>query len=146
MLLMALFTPILASGEAAMPSSAPVPTSVTPLFVGLDLAALPPQERQIFLQASEDFRAVAAGKKPIHAKVDASAPLPADGGTTFYKGLRYSLTVVQDLSDFGAFSGMVYGPVLTFDPEFAPGNSRTLSDVRGYSLPEFRRLQKGKIP
>jgi hypothetical protein len=37
-------------------------------------------------QAEEDFQAIVAGKSPPFAKFDEDHPLPADGGTTFYRG------------------------------------------------------------
>ena len=79
-------------------------------------------------------------KKPIHAKIDEDAPLPSDGGTHFYKGDGYELTISISLSSFGAFNGTAYGPILNFDDKFAPGNTNQISDIRVYSNEELRKL------
>jgi len=109
-------------------------------FIGVDLATLPPEHRQIIQEASEDFRAVVEGKQPIHAKIDNNEPLPSDGGTTFYKGSGYRLTILVSLSSFGDFNGAAYGPIIHFDDTFAPGNTNRISDVRVYSHDELRKL------
>jgi hypothetical protein len=109
-------------------------------FVGLSSAAMPDADRKIIMEASDDFLAVLAGKKPIHAKFDEEAPLPTDGGTTFYIGEGYKLTVVRSISSFGEFNGYAYGPALTFNEDFAPGNESTISDIRVYSDAELGKL------
>lgn len=109
-------------------------------FIGVDLSALPPEHRQTIQEASEDFRAVVEGKKPIHARIDNNEPLPSDGGTTFYKGNGYRLTILVSLSSFGEFKGTAYGPIIHFDDTFAPGNTKQISDVRIYSDDELRKL------
>ena len=127
---------------AASCAQTPQPALEPGPFVGLDVARLPERERQILIEASEDFRAVVAGKKPIHAVFDEDAPLPADGGTTFYQGKGYRLTVLVSLSDFGGFHGTAYGPVVKFEESFAPGNTSQLSDIRFYSQEAFRELMQ----
>jgi hypothetical protein len=120
------------------PSSSP---AVSPgPFIGVDLSTLPPEQRRIIQEASEDFRAVVEGKKPIHAELDNDAPLPSDGGTTFYKGNGYHLTISASLSSFGEFNGTAYGPIIRFDDTFAPGNTNQISDIRVYSQDELRKL------
>lgn len=109
-------------------------------FVGIELSKLSEDDRSVIVQASEDFRAVVAGRKPVHAVFDKEHPLPADGGTTFYKGNRYKLTIQRSISSFGSFTGIAYGPVLRFEQEFAPGNVSQLSDIRVYSFDELRKL------
>jgi len=109
-------------------------------FVGLDVSKLSPGNRQTLTEASEDFRAVVAGKKPIHAKFDKSAALPSDGGTTFYQGKGYRLTVLLSFSDFGGLAANAYGPIITFDPAFAPGNTSEISDIRIYTSEELRKF------
>jgi hypothetical protein len=109
-------------------------------FVGLSSTTLSDDDRKIIMEASDDFLSVVAGKKPVHAHVDEDADLPADGGTTYYVGAGYKLTVVKSLSSFGEFNGYVYGPKLTFNEDFAPGNVSTISDIRVYSDVELDRL------
>ena len=109
-------------------------------FIGLDASSLSENDRKIVTEASDDFLAVVAGKKPIHASFDEGAALPADGGTTYYIGSGYRLTVVKSLSSFGEFNGYAYGPALTFNEDFAPGNVSTISDIRVYSDAELGRL------
>ena len=109
-------------------------------FIGVDMSKLPARDCKIIQEASEDFRAVVQGKKPTHAKFDSDAPLPSDGGTHFYKGDGYDLTISISLSDFGEFSGTAYGPILTFDDKFAPGNTNQISDIRVYSSDELRKF------
>jgi hypothetical protein len=109
-------------------------------FVGVNTAELSERDRQVILQASEDFSAVQKGKRPIHAVADRSHPLPADGGTTFYQGDGYKLTILKSLSSFGQFTGVAYGPILFFDTQFAPGNTSSISGVRVYSNEDLRKL------
>jgi len=125
---------------SACTSQAPQPAIGPGPFIGIDLAKLPPEDRQIITEASEDFRAVVAGKKPMHAVFDKNADLPSDGGTTFYKGRGYNLTVLLSISSFGDFSGNAYGPIVTFDSTFAPGNTSEISDIRVYSSDELRKF------
>ncbi|MGO4551874.1 hypothetical protein AB4059_12310 [Lysobacter sp. 2RAF19] len=117
------------------------PNSAGP-FVGLDLPKLPEGDRRIITEASEDFRAVVEGKKPVHAVFDKDAPLPADGGTTFYQGKGYRLTILISLSDFGEVHGTAYGPVVEFERAFAPGNTSEISDIRVYSPEAFGKLMR----
>lgn len=125
-------------GACAQPAAVPVPASGP--FVGVDLSRLPERDRTIIREASEDFQAVVLGKKPVHAKFDEDAPLPSDGGTTFYKGNGYELTVLASLSSFGQLNGNAYGPILKFDDKFAPGNTNEISDIRIYSNEQLREL------
>lgn len=109
-------------------------------FIGLAKADLPENDRTILSKASEDFKAVVAGKAPVHARFDESAPLPADGGTEFFVGDGYLLTVVKSISTFGSFHGIAYGPVINFERNFAPGNTSTISNIRVYSIEELKKL------
>ena len=104
-------------------------------FVGVDQSDASHEERRILLEASEDFCAVVSGKEPIHAKFDSDAALPSDGGTKFYIGRKYKLTVLNSLSSFGGFNGMAHGPVIKFEESFAPGNTNVISSIRVYALP-----------
>ena len=105
-------------------------------FVNLTTSGASQEDQAILREASEDFCAVVAGKEPIHAKFDESAALPSDGGTMFYIGRKYKLTVLNSLSGFGSFQGMAHGPIITFDESFAPGNAREISNIRVYPLPK----------
>lgn len=118
----------------------PPPPPVAGPFVGIDWAALPEHDRRTLSEASADFNAVASGKKPVYAIFDEQAPLPSDGGTTYYQGKGYRLTILMSLSSFGAFRGTAYGPILRFDPPFAPGNTSEISDVRVYSRDALSKL------
>ena len=124
---------------AAACGHAPVPQFETDLepFPGVDLSKLSPTDRQVMTEAAEDFQAVLAGKKPIHAVFDKSASLPSDGGTTFYKGKHYRLTATITLVSLGGFNGTAFGPRLQFDNSFAPGFNQEISSIRVYSTEQL---------
>jgi len=135
-LLFLLALPIAAQAETVLASGP---------FQGVDLAVLGPEQRQIIIQASEDFDLVVQGKRPKNAVVDEHAPQFQDGGTLFYLGKGYQLTVVKSLSTFGSSAeerliGYVYGPVLRFAASFAPGNSSTVESLRFYTPEQLRAL------
>lgn len=109
-------------------------------FAGVDLAALPASDREVVAQANEDFELVRSGKKPAHAQVDPSAALPRDGGTSYYVGKHYRLKIVKSLSSFGSLRGYVYGPVISFDRSFAPGNEATVSGTRFLTFKQLSEL------
>ena len=115
-------------------ASANSPACVLP-FVDLETSDASRDDKQILREASEDFCAVVAGNKPIHAKFDASAALPSDGGTTFYIGHKYRLTVLRSISTFGSFDGEARGPIIKFDEPFAKGNTTEISNIRVYPGP-----------
>lgn len=104
-------------------------------FADLSGSGASPEDQQILREASEDFCAVVAGAEPLHAKFDDTAPLPSDGGTLFYVGRKYKLTVLNSLSSFGSFEGTAHGPILRFDESFAGGNTNEISNIRVYPLP-----------
>ncbi len=108
-------------------------------FDGIDLSSLPATEQKIITEASEDFVAVLSGRPPVHAKYDESVDVAADGGTAFYAGNGYKLTVMKSISSFGQLSGMAYGPVLVFDKSFASGE-QYISSVRFYTNEQLRTL------
>lgn len=91
-------------------------------------------------QAEEDFQAVVAGKHPIFANFDEDHPLPADGGTTLFKGNGYNLKIVKALAEMGNLHGYMYGPVITFEPSILWGNYKELSHVTFYSTTEMQKL------
>jgi len=119
------------------------PLSFVP-FQGVDLSALSPSQRKTIIQASEDFERVLKGKTPKHAVLDEEAPHPADGGTQFFIGKGYKLTIIQSLSSFGALNGYIYGPVISFSKPFAPGNMSDVVGLRFYTSEQLHRLQSSK--
>jgi hypothetical protein len=106
-------------------------------FDGLEVSGASQEDQLILREASEDFCAVVAGKEPIHAKPDAGGG-PSDGGTMFYTGRRYKLTALSSLSTFGSYRGIARGPIIEFDPSFAPGHTSTVSSIRVYPIPGIR--------
>lgn len=111
-------------------------------FAGVDLASLPKRQAEVLRAATEDFVLAEQGKRPRNAVEDVEMPIPSDGGTTLYKGKGYRLTIVQSLSTFGDLSGYVYGPILTFDDDFAKGNSKTVQSVRFLTIRQLEELLK----
>jgi hypothetical protein len=91
-------------------------------------------------EAEADFAAVLAGCSPTHAQVIKDAPLPADGGTRFYQGNGYRLTVVKMLVQAGGVSGFVYGPLLVFDSGVMSGNGNKIESTSFYSSSAMGRL------
>ncbi|MBK7846966.1 MAG: hypothetical protein IPJ73_06380 [Zoogloea sp.] len=117
-------------------------------FQGVELDTLSPEQREIITRASEDFERVLQGKRPKNAALDEKAPLPADGGTLFYAGKGYRLTVIKSLSSFGnagdGLQGYVYGPVLSFPKSFAPGNMSEVVSLRFYTNQQLQTLTGGE--
>ena len=126
---------------ASMPSIGTAQVLSAGPFTGVNLSPLSADERRTIVEATEDFEAVKVGKAPVHARVDKHAALPADGGTTFYIGHKYKLTVESSLSSFGALQGWVYGPIVVFDESLAPGNENTFSGLRFYTQAGFAKLR-----
>ena len=87
------------------------------------------EDKLILREASEDFCAVLAGKDPMHARVAPGVDLPSDGGTRFYVGRKYKLTVLSSSSSFGGYPAVAHGPIIKFDKSFAPGNTREISSI-----------------
>ncbi|MDH5731076.1 MAG: hypothetical protein OEZ58_19000 [Gammaproteobacteria bacterium] len=113
-------------------------------FSGTDLSKLKPENAKIIMEANVDFLLVLEGRKPKYAKTKKDAWLPADGGTTFYVGDHYNLTIVQSMSTFGEIDGYVYGPVIEFDKSFALGNSNSVSNLKFYTSVKLNELQKAR--
>jgi len=95
---------------------------------------------EVLKEATDDYRAVVEGKRPVHAVVDKKAPLPADGGTTFYLGKGYRLTIQCSIVNFSNESFYFYGPIITFDKGVAVGESPTISHIEIYSPESLRKL------
>lgn len=119
--------------SSEFPPAAGTPCQVP--FADLANSGASTEDQQVLREASEDFCAVVSGKEPRHAKFDDTAALPSDGGTLFYVGRKYKLTVLNSHSSFGSFNGTAHGPILTFDESFAPGNTNVVSNIRVYPLP-----------
>lgn len=109
-------------------------------FAGFDLGAFGESVHCAILEASQDFRDVLAGRTPSFARLDMDAPLPADGGSCGYVGRGYRLWVCRSLSRFGGVDGYVYGPVLSFDQDIAPGNERSFAATRFYAVAQLHAL------
>jgi len=96
--------------------------------------------------ALEDFNAALNYKVPPHATFDEKAGLPADGGTRYYKGRGYQITVVKSLFSMGEgkqrIHGFLYGPVLTLAPELGSGNDDSLSRISFYPVDTLNKLLK----
>ncbi|AJC44622.1 hypothetical protein [Xanthomonas sacchari] len=122
-------------------SDLPLPLPPAGAFFGVDLQALAPPQRDALRQADADFRAVVAGRAPLHARIDSEAPLPADGGTRYYLGRGYRLTVLRRLSSIGAQTAVAYGPILQLDEALlACATLPAISDVRLYAHAALAQL------
>ena len=115
-------------------------------FNGTDLSALDERTRSVLIRAGEDFERVALGKEPIHAVIDRDAPLPTDGGTSYWLGDGYRLTIVQELSGYGrreaAAHGFLYGPILILDKSVSPSNDSNPTYIRFYTFDQFQRFKR----
>lgn len=102
------------------------------------------------LQAVEDFNAVLKGRSPKHAKFDKEHPLPADGGTSYYRGEGYRLTIVKSLNDIVKdgkhINGYIYGPVISFEDGAMMGNFPTISFLTFFRTEDLKKVgdQRGK--
>lgn len=124
---------------AQIPCS-PAQTLPSGPFAGVDLAVLTRDQRRAVVEASDDFEAVLAGQAPRHAHRDFFKAVPADGGTSFYAGHGYRLTIEKSLSSFGKLTGYVYGPIVVFDESFAVGNENRVSSLRFYTASQLDHL------
>jgi len=92
----------------------------------------------------DDFNAVIEGKHPIHARVDRDVPLPADGGTTFYKGDGYKLSIVKSLNGIMRgeeyIHGYIYGPIISFEPNVMTGNFPNIHHLTFFTGDELQKL------
>ena len=96
----------------------------------------------------EDFKAALEGKYPIHAEVDKDVPLPTDGGTTFYKGDGYKLTIVLSLNGIMRgeeyIHGYIYGPIISFNANVMRGNFPSIQHLTFYTGDELQELLRGR--
>jgi hypothetical protein len=92
----------------------------------------------------DDFNAVLSGNLPIYARVDQDHPVMSDGGTTFYKGDGYKLTIYMSLNGImhgkEYIHGYIYGPVIRFEPEVMVGNYPTIQQLSFYPGEELNKL------
>ena len=109
-------------------------------FARIDLATLPEEAAIVLREANEDFVLVQEGHKPRHAHFDSEAALPSDGGTTYYNGRKYTLTIVKSISTFGNLAGYIYGPNIEFEKGFALGNFYEVSSLRFYTAERLNAL------
>ena len=121
--------PVFLLAACSVGTPAPVATAGCQPFVDLDDSKATDEDRLVIKQASEDFCAVLAGEKPIHAKKAAGTDAPTDGGSSFYVGRKYKLTVLKSASSFGGYPGIATGPILKFDQSFAPGHTSEISSI-----------------
>lgn len=95
-------------------------------------------------QALDDFNAVFLGKPPVYATVDKDVPLPTDGGSTFYKGDGYKLTIVKSLNGIMRgkeyVHGYIYGPIISFEPHVMTGNFPNVQQLTFYTDEELQKL------
>jgi hypothetical protein len=139
------FTVILALSFLATFARADSPLPFGP-FQGVDMGVLSQSQRETITKASEDFERVLKGSRPKHATLDEKAAVPADGGTAFFLGKGYKLTVIKSLSSFGGLQGFVYGPVVSFEKSFAPGNMSEVVNLRFYTTDQLQKLMSSKLP
>ena len=133
--LLGLAVSVLLSSCSTLPMESCHTISAAPFHFG---ESSPAKSARISIeQASVDFEAVINGKPPPFAKFDEEHPLPADGGTTFYRGSGYSLKIVKSLVRAGQVDGYIYGPVLTFDSTVSSGNSNEVTHLSFYSAKEM---------
>ncbi|WNO10058.1 hypothetical protein [Teredinibacter sp. KSP-S5-2] len=109
------------------------------LFIGVNWEKLSPDQFRVLKESSEDYFAVLEGKKPIYAKLDENR-FVLDGGTRFYDGYKYRLTVVMSMSSFGDVRGYAYGPSIQYEESFAPGNISKLSNIKMYTSESLGEL------
>jgi hypothetical protein len=97
-------------------------------------------------EALDDFNLVLLGHLPIHAKVDQEQPLLTDGGTTFYIGDGYKLTVLMSLNGIMRgdeyIHGYIYGPMISFGPEVMSGNYPAIHHLTFYTGEDLKELLK----
>jgi hypothetical protein len=92
--------------------------------------------------ALEDFNAVLAYKKPIHARLG-KGPFLRDGGTLPYDGDGYKLTVVKSLFSLGKgnkdIDGYTYGPDLELR-DIGIGNLSQVSRISFFPANVLKKL------
>lgn len=95
-------------------------------------------------KAMDDFNTVLEGKYPVHAKVDKDVPLLSDGGTTYYKGDGYKLTIVMSLNGIMQneeyIHGYIYGPIIAFEENVMRGNFPNIQNLTFYLGDDLKKL------
>jgi len=110
-------------------------------FSGIDISLFNKLDAITISNSNEDFLLVLDGKKPKHAVLNEVAAPALDGSTTSYLGNRYELVVIQSPSTFGGIHGYIYGPIITYERKFAPGNMTTVNYLRFYTTDQLSNLQ-----
>lgn len=99
--------------------------------------ATPKEQLPSYEQARTDFQRVAAGQRPQFASQNNAL---RDGGTTFYRGHGYALTVWHRLSTEDGHTSYVYaGPEIRFDRLLSPAGSVS------YSAATTRKHHPGRL-
>lgn len=92
----------------------------------------------------DDFNVVMEGKYPVHAEVDKEVPLLTDGGTTYYKGDGYKLTIVMSLNGIMRgeeyVHGYIYGPIISFEANVMRGNFPNIQHLTFYTGDDVKKL------
>ncbi len=95
-------------------------------------------------EALDDFNAVLSGNSPVHARADKDHPALTDGGTTFYIGDGYKLTILMSLNGImhgeEYIHGYIYGPMISFEPEVMVGNYPSIHQLSFYPGEELKKL------
>jgi len=110
-------------------------------FSGIDISKCSEEDAHTIRTANEDFLLVQEGKKPKHATLNSKTTPIIDGSTTSYLGSRYEIVVIQSPSTFGGMHGYIYGPIVTFDREFAPSSMTTVNSLRFYTNEQLKKLR-----
>jgi len=96
----------------------------------------------------DDFNAVMDGKYPVYAEIDKGVPLLSDGGTTYYKGDGYKLTIVMSLNGIMRgkeyIHGYIYAPIISFEASVMRCNFPNIQHVTFYEGDELKKLLRGR--
>ena len=99
--------------------------------------ATPKEQLPSYEQARTDFQRAVASQHPQFASQSNAL---RDGGTTFYQGHGYALTVWQRVSTEDGHTSYVYaGPEIQFDRLLSPGG------LKSYSAASTRKLYPGRV-
>lgn len=93
-------------------------------------------DSQMIKEIQADFDLAVNGAKPKFAKLESGL---LDGGTPFYKGKGYLLTIVKSIGRLGGVEGYYYGPIIKFKED---ENIKVMSNVSFYSKDKLDVLLK----
>ncbi len=110
-------------------------------FTPLLAQSLSEAERTAAVQASEDFAAVLAFKKPIHAVPDQFGI--SDGGSWHYQGKGYQLFVWHGMAPTSASARLVvYGPEVRLDTKLFRNIQTRIAQTAFYEVADLdQKLQ-----